>query len=160
LPTLLLPAQHDHRPPKPAGEASGTAPLVVTYHIDEGPQQRVGKVTLEGANQVDPTQLTLLLNTTAGQLMSPRNLAGDRDAILTSYLDRGFEKAQVDVTQQPESAVADSSDPNETDPNKTDVVFHISEGQQVFIRKVLTTGLHYTRPDTVAMPSPSMPATR
>jgi len=137
-------------PPKPAGEASGTAPLVVTYHIDEGPQQRVGKVTLEGANQVDPTQLTLLLNTTAGQLMSPRNLAGDRDAILTSYLDRGFEKAQVDVTQQPESAVADSSDPNETDPNKTDVVFHISEGQQVFIRKVLTTGLHYTRPDTVA----------
>ena len=36
------------------------------------------------------------------------------------------------------------------DPSKVDVVFHITEGQQIFVRKVLLTGLHYTRPETVA----------
>jgi len=136
--------------PRTPGETTGTAPLIVTYQIDEGPQQRVGKVTLEGANQVDASQLTPLMNTTAGQLLSPRNLAGDRDAILTSYLSRGFEKAQVDVTQQPEAAAPDDNGPGNADPNKTDVVFHISEGDEVFVRKVLLTGLQYTRPDTVS----------
>ena len=31
-----------------------------------------------------------------------------------------------------------------------DVVFHIAEGPQIFVRNVLLTGLHYTRPETVA----------
>ena len=30
-----------------------------------------------------------------------------------------------------------------------DVVFHITEGPQIFVRNVLLTGLHYTRPATV-----------
>ena len=73
-------------------------------------------------------------------MLSPQNLAGDRDALLTDYLSRGFHQAQVDVAQQIEAA----------DPNKVDVVFHITEGQQIFVRNVLLTGLHYTRPETVA----------
>jgi outer membrane protein insertion porin family len=36
------------------------------------------------------------------------------------------------------------------DPSKVDVAFRITEGQQIFVRKVLLTGLHYTRPSTVA----------
>ncbi len=35
------------------------------------------------------------------------------------------------------------------DPAKVDVVFHITEGQQIFVRNVVLTGLHFTRPDTV-----------
>ena len=31
-----------------------------------------------------------------------------------------------------------------------DVTFNIHEGQQIFVRKVLISGLHFTRPDTVA----------
>jgi len=117
-----------------------TAPLTVTYRIEEGVQQKVGTVTIEGANQVPSAQLTPLLNTTAGQLLSPRNLAGDRDALVTNYLSKGFEHPQVDVTQRVDPA----------NPNVVDIAFHITEGQQVFVRKVLITGLHYTRPDTVA----------
>ena len=116
------------------------APLTVTYRIAEGLQQKVGTVKIEGAEHVDAAQLTPILNTTAGQLLSPRNLAGDRDALVTNYLSRGFEHPQVDVTQ-----IADSAD-----PDKVDIVFHITEGQQVFVRKVLITGLHYTRPKTIA----------
>jgi outer membrane protein assembly complex protein YaeT len=116
------------------------APLTVTYRIEEGVQQKVGSVKIEGTEHVDAAQLTPMLNTMAGQLLSPRNLAGDRDTLVTNYLSRGFEHPQVDVTQVAGPA----------DPDKVDVVFHITEGQQVFVRKVLFTGLHYTRPATIA----------
>jgi outer membrane protein assembly complex protein YaeT len=137
--------------PQPAGQAESgsrakpgsrgkTAPLTVIYRIEEGEQQRVGAVRLEGNEHVDAARLTPLLNTIAGQLLSPQNLAGDRDALLTDYMSRGFDQVRVDVTQQMEAV----------GPNLVDVVFHITEGQQIFVRKVLLTGLHYTRPDTVA----------
>ena len=124
----------------PMPSTNMTAPLTVTYHIDEGVQQRVGTVTIEGADQVKAAELTPLLNTAAGQLLSQQNLAGDRDALVTSYLSKGFEHPQVDVSQKP--------DPQ--DATRVDVDFHITEGQQVFVRKVLLTGLHYTHPQTVA----------
>jgi outer membrane protein assembly complex protein YaeT len=121
-----------------AGEQA--APLAVIYRIEEGEQQRVGTVTLEGASQVDAAELRPMLNTTPGQLLSPQNLAGDRDALVTNYLSRGFEHPQVDITEQ--------ADPS--DPAHTDVTFHIAEGPQEFVRNVLLTGFHYTRPQTVA----------
>ncbi len=125
--------------PRTSGSRRVTAPLAVTYRIDEGGQIRVGSVRLDGNDHVDAAKLTPLLNTATGQLLSPQNLAGDRDALLTEYLSRGFEQADVEVTQQPQGS----------DANKSDVVFHITEGQQIFVRNVLLTGLHYTRQQTV-----------
>jgi outer membrane protein assembly complex protein YaeT len=122
-----------------AGQPTGSAPLKLVYKIDEGDQLRVGTVTLEGNEHVDTPKLTPLLNTNPGQLLSPQNLAGDRDALFTDYLSRGFRQVQVEVAQQMEAA----------DPSKVDIVFHITEGQQIFVRKVLITGMHYTRPATV-----------
>ena len=84
--------------------------------------------------------MTALLNTAPGQMLSPLNLAGDHDALVTAYLSRGFDQAAVNLTQQPET----------DDPAKVDVVFHIDEGPQTFIRNVLLTGLEDTRPQTVA----------
>ena len=117
-----------------------TAPLTVVYRIEEGAQLRVGTVRLEGNEHADSIRLALLMNTVAGQLLSPRNLAGDRDTLLIDYLSRGFDQVRVEVVQQTEPA----------DSSKVDVVFRITEGRQIFVRKVLLTGLHYTRPDTVA----------
>ncbi|MFY9854347.1 MAG: POTRA domain-containing protein [Terracidiphilus sp.] len=116
------------------------APLKVVYHIEEGEQLRVGKVSLVGNEHVDAAKLTPEMNTVAGQLLSPRNLAGDRDELLTDYMSRGFDQVRVEVAQQIEPA----------DASKVDVVFHIIEGRQIFVRKVLLSGLHYTRPQTVA----------
>lgn len=118
---------------------SHTAPLSVTYRIEEGQQVRVGAVSITGNDHADAATLTPLLNTAPGQLLSPQNLAGDRDALLSNYLSRGFEQATIDVAQQPEP----------DDPKKVDVIFRVNEGPQVFVRNVLVTGLHYTRPDTV-----------
>ena len=137
----------DPSAPSPQGSGTNTtvgkektAPLTLVYHIEEGQQRRIGTVRIEGTEEVNSKRLSPLLNTTPGQLISPQNLAGDRDALLTDYMSRGFRKVAVDVTEQPEPA----------EPNKVDVAFHLTEGQQVFVRNVLLTGLHYTRPDTVA----------
>jgi outer membrane protein insertion porin family len=117
-----------------------TEPLKVVYRIAEGRQLRVGDLQFEGNDHIATADLTALLNTAPGQMLSPRNLAGDHDALVTAYLSRGFEQAAVTVSQQPEPA----------DPGKVDVVFHIDEGPQTFVRNVLFTGLEYTRPQTVA----------
>ncbi len=133
---------NNETPAKAPGQGltrSSTEPLSVVYHVEEGQQQRVGVLHLEGAMQSNAAKLLSLMNTAPGQLLSPQNLAGDRDALLTDYLSRGFEQVRVEVEQQTEKA----------DPAMVDVVFHITEGQQIFVRKVLLTGLHYTRPDTV-----------
>jgi outer membrane protein insertion porin family len=116
-----------------------SAPLTMVYHIEEGQQQRVGTVTLEGNEHVETPKLTALMNTVSGQLLSPRNLAGDRDALVTDYMTRGFDEARVEVEEKNAEA----------DPSIVDVVFSITESKQVFVRKVLVTGLHYTRPDTI-----------
>ena len=126
----------------PGGAQAGiaqTAPLQVTYHIVEGPQLRVGTLAIEGNGHIATATLTVL-NTTPGQLLSPRNLAGDHDAIVTAYYSRGFDQAAVTIAQQPEPS----------DPNKVDVVFHVAEGEQIFVRDVSLTGLRFTRPQTVA----------
>ena len=43
-----------------------TAPLAVTYRIEEGEQLRVGAVRMEGNDHVEAAKLTPLLNTAAG----------------------------------------------------------------------------------------------
>ena len=127
------PGNAQRRHPKPAA-------LKVVYHIEEGEQQRVGSVKLVGNEHVEAEKLLLLLNTEAGQLLSPRNLAGDRDALVTDYLTRGFDQARVEVEENDEPE----------DSAKTDITFRITEGRQIFVRNILVTGLHYTRPETIA----------
>ena len=129
--------------PPPGATKAGiaqTAPLAVTYHIAEGPQLRVGTLAIEGNGHIATAKLTALMNTTPGQMLSPRSLAGDHDAIVTAYYSRGFDQATVTVTEQPEPA----------DSNKVDVVFQVDEGEQIFVRDVFLTGLKFTRPQTVA----------
>jgi outer membrane protein assembly factor BamA len=100
----------------------------------------VGTLTFDGNGHIATAALIALLNTAPGQMLSPRSLAGDHDAIVTEYYTRGFDQAAVTIAQQPESS----------DPGKVDVVFHIDEGEQIFVRNVYLTGLEFTRPQTVA----------
>jgi outer membrane protein assembly complex protein YaeT len=116
------------------------APLKLTYHIVEGPQLNVGKLEITGNGHIPTSTLMKLLSSAPGQMLSPSALAGDHDALATEYFDRGFDKATVTLTQNPESS----------DPGKVDVAFHIDEGKQMYVRDILLTGLSATRPRTVA----------
>ena len=122
--------------------------LNVIYHVNEGEQQRIHAVQLLGTERIEPEKLTSLLNTAAGQPLSPESLAGDREALLTYYLSRGFDQVQVTVTQA-EASNAAAQTGGKT-PGQVDITFHIREGEQVFLRRVQITGLHYTRPQTIA----------
>ncbi len=107
----------DNSPPaaaasRPAAIAH-TEPLAVTYHIAEGPQLHVGALKIEGNQHLPADVLAKLLNTTSGQLLSPRNLAGDHDTLVTEYYSRGFDHVAVSVAQQDEAA----------DASKVDVTF-------------------------------------
>ena len=138
-------------PKKPArGKDVG---LRIVYHIDEGQQQRVHSVQLLGTAKIAQEKLTALLNTQPAQPLSPESLAGDRETLLTYYLSQGFDQAQVEVTQNMLSdATGSQSGAGGQSANSglVDIVFHVTEGEQVFLRRVLITGLHYTHPGTIA----------
>ena len=124
------------------GEASGkskVASILVKFNIDEGPQQTFGKVALSGMDDARKTALRKLLQAEPGQPFSLVTLSGDRDAVLGYYLSDGFDQAKIEVAQTIEGE----------DKSKTDVSFNVTEGEQVFIGKVLESGIHYTRPSVV-----------
>ena len=109
--TSTLEAVAADNPPPAAGAQPAIAPaaqLTVTYHITEGPQVHVGAMRIEGNQHIPTGTLLALLNTTPGQMLSPRNLAGDHDALVTAYYSRGFDQAAVNVTEQ-----AEPSDPRQ-----------------------------------------------
>jgi outer membrane protein insertion porin family len=147
-------------------------PLKVVYEITEGPQQRIASVRIDGVQQLPIATLTPILNTRVGQPLSPQNLAGDRDALITYYLDKGFDQVNVDVVdtpvkpglavaasrienQQPaeetkSNALSGKSTPHIPQINTHEITFRVQEGRQLFVRNILVTGLHFTRPGTIA----------
>jgi outer membrane protein insertion porin family len=124
----------------PTGKPLKAAQIDVAVKITEGPQQKFGAVTLGGADPSREKDLKALLDSQEGQPYSLITLSGDRDAILGYYLSHGFAQARVEVKQQSEGA----------DSNKTDVALNVTEGEQVFVDKVLLSGIVHTRPAVVA----------
>ena len=111
----------------------------MTYKIEEGTQQKIGSYTIHGMRKIPVETLRPSLNTEVGQPYSSLNVTGDRDLIQSYYLSHGYQNARVNVEQR--------NDPK--DPERVDVTMNVDEGQQVFINKVLVSGLHYTRPAVV-----------
>jgi outer membrane protein assembly factor BamA len=123
----------------PDGKPLKTGTIAVRFNVEEGPQQKFGEVKLEG---VDPSRLAdvqKLMNTASGQPYSLATLSGDRDTLLAYYLSNGFSQARIEVAQRVEKE----------NPDLTNVGFKVTEGSQVFVDKVLVSGLHFTRPDVV-----------
>lgn len=121
------------------GRSSKYAQIGVTYTIDEGPQQTFGPVDLKGVDASRQKVIAGLLGATPGQPFSLLALSGDRDTILSYYLSNGFDQAKVEVSQKIEDA----------DKTKTDVGYNVTEGEQVFIGKVLESGVHRTKQKVV-----------
>ncbi len=125
------------RSPSPGtGQPAG---LSVTYHIDEGIQQRIGNYQVAGNKQIPLEELKPLLNLQTGEPVSPATIVADRDSLLTYYLRHGFSQISIAIEQKHESE----------DTNKIDVTFNITEGDQTFVNRVLISGLHFTRPSTI-----------
>jgi outer membrane protein insertion porin family len=122
-----------------SADGHGERNLAVVYRIDEGIQQKVGTYRIDGVTPAQLADLRPTLTLQPGEPYSGSGLASDRDAILGYFLDRGYDQARVTVEQTPSPG----------DPNLIDVVVHAEPGDQIFIRNVIVSGLHYTRRSTI-----------
>lgn len=117
------------------GKTLKLAFIHVTYTVVEGPQQKFGSVNVAGVDATREEAVKGLLNSQSGQPFSLISLSGDRDAVLGYYLSRGFDQARVEIQQKVEGA----------DATRPDVTLNVVEGHQVFIDKVLVSGVNRTR---------------
>ena len=111
------------------------AQISVKFKIEEGLQEKFGAVGINGAESSRAETLKTFLQAQAGQPFSLLTLSGDRDALLGYYLSNGFDQAKVEVTQKQEDG----------DKTKTDIGYNVTEGKQVFIGKVLESGVIHTK---------------
>ncbi len=73
-----------------------------------------------------------------GQPYTDVNVASDRNRILEYYYSNGFQAAAFSYSTAPGA-----------EPQTIDLTYHINEGPQEFVRKVVISGLYRTRPSLV-----------
>src|ERR1700687_4429657 len=118
--------------------------LSVRFIIQEGQQPRVASLVIEGNQQLSQDELLGVVGSSKGQPYSEFNVSSDRDNILATYYDQGFSEARftADLEKLPPAG-----------PNAGPMVrltYHITEGPQVLVAKVLLSGYEHTRPGVIS----------
>lgn len=111
----------------------------VVLRIDEGQQATVGKLTIEGNTAISTQEIRNLIGAAEGQPYSDATISNDQTEVMNAYANFGFPSVRFEHTSTPEPDNA----------NKIDVTYKITEGAQVFVDRVLISGLHFTRPFVV-----------
>ena len=109
--------------------------IKVSIRIEEGVQTTVGKVTIEGNSALPTETVRGMISASEGQPYADSLVIGDQTQVSDAYFNRGFPRMRFDYQTQP--------DPDS--PNKIDITYKITEGPQIFVDKVLYSGLHYTK---------------
>jgi outer membrane protein insertion porin family len=109
--------------------------MEVLIKIEEGPQTLVNSLQVVGNHAFHLDRLTPLLSCTKGQPYSEANVASDRDAMTYFYYNHGFPNVQFEA----------AASPVQGEPQRMQVTYTISEGEQVFVDRVLVSGREYTR---------------
>jgi len=112
--------------------------LGVTFHISPGPQWRVTDLHIVGNNRLNLSRVESRLNSAVGQPYADPLVASDRNLILEYYFDHGFPSAAFSVSTTPGP-----------EPATVNLTYHITEGPREFVRDVIISGLHRTRPSLV-----------
>ncbi len=115
-----------------------TGDVAVFITIGEGPQYFVGSLNVKGASKVDLTRVIASLSSEPGQVFSEFNVASDRETIIRYYGQNGFANATFEWDSKPG-----------VKPHTVDLEFAIDEGEQEFVRQVVTSGLESTRQSLV-----------
>jgi outer membrane protein insertion porin family len=111
----------------------------VVLNINEGPQTTVGKLVIVGNEALPEGQIRGMISASEGQPYSDSMVLSDQTEVMDGYFNLGFPQVKFEYTTQPEPA----------DPHKIDITYKITEGPEVFVDKVLISGLNYTRPFVV-----------
>lgn len=109
----------------------------VTFHVDEGPQDTVESLRVEGnetrsISQLAPTGLKVV----EGRAYSQKRVDDDRSTILANYLTNGYLNASFRAT---------AAQMDKQHPHQLVVTYRITEGPQVRIARVSTLGVKHTK---------------
>jgi len=105
--------------------------LVVTFRVDEGPQDVVEALTLRGNSTLTEFQLAPRgLNVETGKPYSTKRVDDDRNQIMARYLESGFLTATFRATAVPVDG----------DKHRLNVTYDIYEGPRVQTAQVVTLG--------------------
>jgi outer membrane protein assembly complex protein YaeT len=118
--------------------------LSVKIVVQEGQQTRVASLAIEGNQQLSMDEILGVVGSSKGQPYSEFNVSTDRDNILATYYDQGFSEARF---------TADLEKVPAANPNDSPMVrlrYHITEGPQVRVARVLLSGYEHTRPGIIS----------
>jgi len=118
--------------------------LSVTFVIQEGQQTRVASLAIEGNQQLSVDELLGVVGSSKGQPYSEFNVSSDRDNILATYYDQGFSEARFSATEEKLPPAGPKSGPT------VRLTYHITEGRQVLVAKVLLSGYEHTRAGVIS----------
>jgi outer membrane protein assembly factor BamA len=145
--------------------------IYVRFTIQEGEQTRVASLAIEGIHAFQEEELQAVVGSTPGQPYSDFNVTTDRDNILALYFNEGFPEASFTSTAEPvtpeksedgkgapKSGAAEneknqkkeegrekSSKPEVVQAAPVRLVYHITEGPQTRVTRILLSGYTRTR---------------
>jgi outer membrane protein assembly complex protein YaeT len=117
--------------------------LAVKFAIQEGQQTRVASLTIDGNHRLSEDELLNVAGSSKGQPYSEFNVSSDRDNILATYYDQGFSEARFTADIEKLPATGTSTAPTVA------LTYHITEGPQALVAKVLISGYEHTRPGVI-----------
>ncbi|HEY1271311.1 MAG TPA: POTRA domain-containing protein, partial [Terriglobales bacterium] len=105
--------------------------VVVTFRVEEGPQDIVEVLCLEGNREVSESELAPHgLKSVQGQAYSALRVDQDRTQITAQYLRMGYLNASFRATAKKV----------EGNPHRLELTYHIVEGPRVMVHSVVTLG--------------------
>lgn len=118
--------------------------LSVTFEVQEGLQTRVASLVVDGNKQLSQDELLGVVGSSKGQPYSEFNVSSDRDNILATYYDQGFSEAQFTADVQTIPPAGPNVGPT------VRLAYHITEGRQVLVARVLLGGYEHTRSGVIS----------
>lgn len=145
--------------------------ILVRFAVQEGEQTRVASIAIEGIHAFKEEELLNVIGSTPGQPYSDFNVTTDRDNILALYFNEGFPEASFTATaervtpeksangkeetkagaagngksQKKEEEKEKSAKPEAAQAAPVRLTYHITEGPQTRVRRILLTGYSHTR---------------
>jgi len=113
-------------------------PVDLLLKVEEGPRAFLDSIDVEGARQVESSEVLAALRLSPGTPFDPVEVVAARERVLSLYADRGFDSASVETA-------------TELDPSgaRAHVRLSIYEGSPTLVDRVILTGLEKTREDVV-----------
>ncbi len=148
--------------------------VFIRFQVQEGRQTRVASLSTEGIHAFKEEELMGVIGSTPGQPYSDFGVTTDRDNILALYFNEGFPEASFTATAEPvpaeppgqkADAAMNSASSQENGKKKEEkekeakpaieqadavrLMYHIQEGPQTRVGRILISGYEHTRPGVI-----------